>query len=118
MLGSEGSKVRLLLRLNFADLPGFCTLPDGSPDDEWSGKVPGHIEQMKKQFTTSPSGDRVRVDVLWQAMFYEAYFESSAREMETVGWNVVKIEKDDGLWRRSRTTVTFRRKSMEISGAH
>jgi hypothetical protein len=123
VLGSEGSKLQLLLQLEFAGLPGTTYDINGRLSG-WSGEVPDHIEQMRRQFTCYPKGDGLRVDVLWKAMFFKSEFASRAKEIENGGWDVLEMQdaigplEENGFGRMGRTTcVTFRRKSIANSEA-
>ncbi|EPE30123.1 hypothetical protein GLAREA_12846 [Glarea lozoyensis ATCC 20868] len=122
ILGSEGSRLQLLLQKGFTPL----LMGDGMYNDYdygyrygWSEEVVDHVEQMRRQFTKCPNGDGPRVDVQWKTTFFKSQFELKAREIEDNGWGV--LEKHDTIGpltnnrfddEKDRTTcVTFQRKS-------
>jgi hypothetical protein len=123
ILGSEGSKLQLLLLLEFAGLPETIYSIDGWLSG-WSGEVPDHIEQMRRQFTSYPNGDGVKVDVQWKAMFFKSDFGSRAMKIENDDWDVLEMQDTIGplegnsFGQMGRTTrVIFRRKSIANSEA-
>lgn len=110
ILGSEGSKIRLSLIMEFGSLPEITVCESNGLLSGWSGEVPDYVEQTRKRFTSLSSGDGARVEVLWKGTYFKSEFLSRAEKIESSGWEVLEMQdiirptKENGFGRIGVTT--------------
>lgn len=91
ILGTKGSRLQLLLIMEFADFPEI-SIYESNGLSGWSKEVPDYVEQMRKRFTSLSSGDGAKVEVLWKGTYFKSEFLPQIKRIENNGWEVIEIQ--------------------------
>jgi hypothetical protein len=93
ILGTKGSRLQLLLIMEFASFPEISICESNGLLSGWSEEVPDYVEQMRKRFTSLSSGAGAnKVEVLWKGTYFKSEFLPQIKRIENNGWEVIEMQ--------------------------